>query len=276
MARSAFLILNSGQAGRLQLNAQGNNSGLHILQPARTPIAKNGPAYLRPQGNFMQYPNTKNGTSNRSLINPDHRLYCTCLTHFKMENSDITFSHYSNPTTHTAMRGATDPDMSHKFKSPVSTALQHANQEKETYRDTSPILNGVGGVAQTQSGLQLARVVGKHKPYTAEQNHKIEVWKDVDRAAMKNLKKEHSSSILHATETAIVEPTMARQNYKRKIDDVQDHDTVKDSDVYQNFAPVVKRICQEKTGTDWQTVLDVIKYGEEREKLAEERMAKKS
>ncbi|KAG0704145.1 hypothetical protein DFH29DRAFT_997852 [Suillus ampliporus] len=26
-----------------------------------------------------------------------------------------------------------------------------------------------------------------------------------------------------------------------------------------------KRICQEKTGTDWQTVLDVIKYGEEQQ-----------
>lgn len=173
------------------------------------------------------------------------------------------------------MRGTTDPDMSHKFKSPVSTALQHANQEKKTYCDTSRICNGVGGVAQTQGGSQLARVVGEHgKPYTAEQNYKIEVWKDVDRATMKNLKLEHSSNILHATETAIVEPTMARQNYKRKIDNVQDHDTIKDSDIYQNFAPVVKRICREKTGTDWQTVLDIIKYGEEREKLAEEWMTK--
>jgi hypothetical protein len=26
----------------------------------------------------------------------------------------------------------------------------------------------------------------------------------------------------------------------------------------------VKRICQEKTGTDWQTVLDIVKYGTER------------
>jgi hypothetical protein len=28
-------------------------------------------------------------------------------------------------------------------------------------------------------------------------------------------------------------------------------------------ALVVKRICREKTGTDWQTVLDIIKYGDE-------------
>jgi hypothetical protein len=36
----------------------------------------------------------------------------------------------------------------------------------------------------------------------------------------------------------------------------------------------VKRICREKTGTEWQTVLNVIQYGEEREKsrLAGEQM----
>jgi hypothetical protein len=35
-----------------------------------------------------------------------------------------------------------------------------------------------------------------------------------------------------------------------------------------SFTPAIrvvtgKRICREKTGTEWQTVLDVIKYGEE-------------
>jgi hypothetical protein len=35
--------------------------------------------------------------------------------------------------------------------------------------------------------------------------------------------------------------------------------------VFSNDIPVAtKRICREKTGTDWQTVLDVIAYGEER------------
>lgn len=36
--------------------------------------------------------------------------------------------------------------------------------------------------------------------------------------------------------------------------------------VFLNDAPAAqpKRICREKTGTDWQTVLDVIAYGEER------------
>jgi hypothetical protein len=32
----------------------------------------------------------------------------------------------------------------------------------------------------------------------------------------------------------------------------------------------VKRICREKTGTDWQTVLDVIKYGEEQQTMKNE------
>jgi hypothetical protein len=72
----------------------------------------------------------------------------------------------------------------------------------------------------------------------------------------------------------------ACQSYKRKIGDVQvndNHDTAKGLEnhgVYRNFAPVVKRICREKTGTEWQTVLNVIQYGEEREKsrLAGEQM----
>ncbi|KAG1777613.1 hypothetical protein EV702DRAFT_1045350 [Suillus placidus] len=207
------------------------------------------------------------------------------------------------------MWGATDPDMSHKFKSPVSslsTALQYANEEKGTHRDTSRIRNGFGGVALTQSGSQVARVVGERKPYTAELNYKIdsEAWKDVDKAAMKNLKKEHSPSISHATETVIVKPVkqkeskrtaseaesgqkgevigigtitwthtvMARQSYKRKIDDVQvndNHDTAKNLENHDC-------ICREKTGTDWQTVLNINKYGEEREKLAGERMTEES
>jgi len=34
--------------------------------------------------------------------------------------------------------------------------------------------------------------------------------------------------------------------------------------IFLNGTPAAtKRICQEKTGTDWQTVLDVIAYGEE-------------
>lgn len=31
----------------------------------------------------------------------------------------------------------------------------------------------------------------------------------------------------------------------------------------ENGGPAPKRICREKTGTDWQTVLDLVKYGQE-------------
>ncbi|KAG1853053.1 hypothetical protein F4604DRAFT_1933518 [Suillus subluteus] len=61
--------------------------------------------------------------------------------------------------------------------------------------------------------------------------------------------------------------TSARQTYKRKI---EDFDTKPDTnqenfDISPNPAPVEtwKCICREKTGTDWQTVLDIIKYGEQ-------------
>lgn len=35
----------------------------------------------------------------------------------------------------------------------------------------------------------------------------------------------------------------------------------------------IKRICREKTGTDWQTVLDLVKYGEERQSRQNEALA---
>jgi hypothetical protein len=57
-----------------------------------------------------------------------------------------------------------------------------------------------------------------------------------------------------------VSTTSARQTCKRKIEE-HDSDTDQTS---PDPAPVRKRICREKTGTDWQTVLDIIEYGEER------------
>lgn len=60
--------------------------------------------------------------------------------------------------------------------------------------------------------------------------------------------------------------TGAHRARKRTISDVQvdsrDPDQEKES---KNPAPAVKRICREKTGTDWQSVFDVIKYSEERQ-----------
>ncbi|KAG2146229.1 hypothetical protein DEU56DRAFT_753730 [Suillus clintonianus] len=56
-----------------------------------------------------------------------------------------------------------------------------------------------------------------------------------------------------------------RQTCKRKIDDDVDakHDADKEN-ISLSSTPAIKRICREKTGTDWQSVLDINKYVEER------------
>ncbi|KAG1869629.1 hypothetical protein F4604DRAFT_1927043 [Suillus subluteus] len=67
--------------------------------------------------------------------------------------------------------------------------------------------------------------------------------------------------------------TSARQTYKRKIEDVDtEPETDQENfDISPNPAPVEtrKRICREKTGTDWQMVLDIIKYGEQRSRQSQ-------
>jgi hypothetical protein len=63
------------------------------------------------------------------------------------------------------------------------------------------------------------------------------------------------------------------QTRKRKFGGV---DTVdKENVLFLNgrCIPTVKRICREKTGTDWQTVLDVIAYGEEQNSRRDKDMA---
>jgi hypothetical protein len=69
--------------------------------------------------------------------------------------------------------------------------------------------------------------------------------------------------------------TCGTRNLKRTIEciaaDSRDTDSDKENislNCHGSFTPAIrvvtgKRICREKTGTEWQTVLDVIKYGEE-------------
>lgn len=54
------------------------------------------------------------------------------------------------------------------------------------------------------------------------------------------------------------------QSLKRKSDHI-DSDDNSDKENLPTTRPAVavKRICREKTGTEWQTVLDVVKFGEE-------------
>jgi hypothetical protein len=65
--------------------------------------------------------------------------------------------------------------------------------------------------------------------------------------------------------TSCTRATAARQTRKRKIGDVDGNQDIdkENRDVLLKPALVVKRVCREKTGTDWQTVLDIIKYSDE-------------
>ncbi|KAG1775008.1 hypothetical protein EV702DRAFT_1199857 [Suillus placidus] len=64
-----------------------------------------------------------------------------------------------------------------------------------------------------------------------------------------------------------IRTTSGRQTHKRTIEDIDtEPDTdQEDFDVSSNHAPVEtqKRICREKTGTDWQTVLDIMSCGKQ-------------
>ncbi|KAG2132820.1 hypothetical protein DEU56DRAFT_757311 [Suillus clintonianus] len=54
--------------------------------------------------------------------------------------------------------------------------------------------------------------------------------------------------------------TTPRQSRKRKPDQRDKSDK---ENTYPTPAPAAKRIRREKTGTEWQTVLDLVKFGEE-------------
>ncbi|KAG1724997.1 hypothetical protein EDD22DRAFT_853750 [Suillus occidentalis] len=58
--------------------------------------------------------------------------------------------------------------------------------------------------------------------------------------------------------------------YKRKINSHDGVDTdkenIKTTPSQGHNAPIIKHICWEKSGTEWQSVFDVIKYGEEQER----------
>lgn len=60
--------------------------------------------------------------------------------------------------------------------------------------------------------------------------------------------------------------TANHQTCKRKIDSHDGVDTVTDKEnimISLGHTPTIKRICREKSGTEWQSVLDVIEFGEE-------------
>lgn len=66
--------------------------------------------------------------------------------------------------------------------------------------------------------------------------------------------------------------TVTRQCQKRKIDQVDSDGSKSDKENVSltRLAPTAKRIRREETGTEWGTVLDVIKFGEEQRRKHDE------
>lgn len=58
--------------------------------------------------------------------------------------------------------------------------------------------------------------------------------------------------------------TATCQSRKRKMDQANSDgdNSNKENILLTRPAPAAKRICREKTGTEWETVLDIVKFGE--------------
>ncbi|KAG1838760.1 hypothetical protein C8R48DRAFT_782312 [Suillus tomentosus] len=174
-----------------------------------------------------------------------------------------------SPDAQTPMRlGAID--MSHEFESPPVSTTVPVNEEERSY------------ISRVRCGGSL-RVVSKRKPYSAEPNHNTQVWKDTHKATKKkntgvmqfdeqkegeNMRTEADchgvgSEVMRAQDSRTTSPSTC-QTQKRKIDDVDDKHHPDNENVSPDPAStVVKRIRREKTGTDWQTVLNLLEYDAE-------------
>lgn len=58
------------------------------------------------------------------------------------------------------------------------------------------------------------------------------------------------------------QPTRHSRDLKRKLD-IVDVENNNPDDAHR--LRIAKRICREKTGTDWQSVLDIVRHGEEQQ-----------
>ncbi|KAG1897048.1 uncharacterized protein F5891DRAFT_1192472 [Suillus fuscotomentosus] len=117
----------------------------------------------------------------------------------------------------------------------------------------------------------------KHPPKTVEAALLDRVSENQRSATMQNDEQEDSEKKKAKANRAggVVQAQATRNTRrKRKRDDVDidfEHDSNKENHISSYRAPKqpfppgapTKRICREKTGTEWQSVLDITKYGEE-------------
>ncbi|KAG1862319.1 hypothetical protein C8R48DRAFT_773765 [Suillus tomentosus] len=175
-----------------------------------------------------------------------------------------------SPDAQIPMRPLDATDVLHESESPPVTIIQVVPKNEEKRFHTSRARRG--GAPFQQFRIELAKVV--------RENHKThwKVWKDVHKTIMKkdsdivqpdeqkedeNITAGASCVSGDAIEAQASQTTgmSTRQIRKRKINDVNgNHGSDTDENIlFPNPVPtVVKRICRERTGTDWQTVLDIV------------------
>jgi hypothetical protein len=83
----------------------------------------------------------------------------------------------------------------------------------------------------------------------------------------------HLGVILDQEDSCSIAGNNTRQTRKRKVGSIDNVTANKENVLFPNGAPAIKRICREKTGTDWQTVLDVNAYNEEQRQRRDQNMA---
>ncbi|KAG1759564.1 hypothetical protein EDD22DRAFT_955773 [Suillus occidentalis] len=152
----------------------------------------------------------------------------------------------SSPTGSPSAVQLGDTDVSHEIECTVSTTVP-ADESLNKSR-TFQTRHQSTALEQSQTLEQLSNrdITGVRVGQPDEQKENKSVQTENGRVGVLRAQPFRVSSV--------------RQTCKRKTKDALNHDT---DQVFPKPAPR-KRICREKTGTDWQTVLDIVAYSEER------------
>ncbi|KAG1750536.1 uncharacterized protein EDB91DRAFT_1078556 [Suillus paluster] len=169
-----------------------------------------------------------------------------------------------------------DPPTTHESESPAATLSSHTGSpDLNTQADSnapsqhSMVLDPTStAVSWCEPPSALTAVMGEISPsLTPDLDSNI-----VEVAALVQLPKYRKKPEVSPRGCQVVQArasctaTTTRQTCKRKIDSCNDVNADKENitiSLSHHDTPVIKCICREKSGTDWQSVLDIIEYGEE-------------
>ncbi|KAG2126960.1 hypothetical protein DEU56DRAFT_915906 [Suillus clintonianus] len=158
-----------------------------------------------------------------------------------------------DPTSH----GSTDPESWHKSLSAASSAVR-------VHTSTYP----VGAISPS---LRLASDEESDPDVEVAALKPLPSYQGV-LCSDKESKNQRAVAIRTNTKVGQASCTATRQTCKRKIDSIDGVDAEhggKENIPLSDAPATVKRICREKTGTDWSSVLDIVEYGEERRRQSE-------